>query len=170
MTAAQLLSRVPVPAAWVSAWDRLSLRERRLGIAATAVVLLAAAWWLVWQPIQDDTQRVRRELLLARAALATARAQTDELAGLQRAAANPAGADPRVAIERVLGERGLKAALTSVDVKDSRTYLTFAAIGFDALVGALDSLARADGLRVAEAALTSRIDPGTVRAEITLTR
>ena len=75
-----------------------------------------------------------------------------------------------MAIERALGERRLKRALTSLDVKDSRATLTFTAIDFDALVGLLDTLAKADGLRVVDATLVSRIDPGTVRAEIALAR
>ncbi len=166
----RILSRIPVPAAWMSAWNRMSMRERRPAIAASAFVLLAIFWALVWQPVLDDAQRARRELLLARTALATARAQTDELAGLQRAAASPANADPRIAVERVIGERGMKSSLTSLDAKDNRIQLTFAAIGFDALVGTLDSLAKTDGLRAVEVRLTSRVDPGTVRAEITLAR
>lgn len=165
---ARLLARMPFPPSWVNAWNRMSLRERRLAFAASAIVLLAISWALIWQPVLGDTQRARRELLLARIALATARAQTDELAGLQRAAANPASADPRIAVERVLGERGMKASLTSLEAKDNRIHLTFTAIGFDALVGALDTLAKSDGLRAVEATLTSRVDPGTVRAEITL--
>ncbi len=57
-----------------------------------------------------------------------------------------------------------------MEVKDNRAYVTFGAIGFDALVGALDALAKADGLRAVEATLTARVDPGTVRAELTLAR
>jgi len=34
----------------------------------------------------------------------------------------------------------------------------------------LDALAKTDGLRPLEATLTARVDPGNVRAEITLTR
>jgi general secretion pathway protein M len=166
----RILARMPLPPSWVSAWHRMSPRERWLALVASVIVILSVAWALIWQPVQDDTQRARRELLLARAALATARAQTDELAGLQRAAANPASADPRVAVERVLGERGVKASLTSLEAKDNRIHLTFTAVGFDALVGVLDALAKSDGLRAVEATLTSRVDPGTVRAEVTLAR
>ena len=167
---ARLLARISFPAAWVSTWDRLSSRERVLATAASVVVLLAALWGLVWQPLQDDTLRARRELLLARTALSSAQAQTAELSGLQRVTPTPASADPRIAIEQVLGERGLKAALTSLEIKDARAYVTFAAIGFDPLVSLLDALARTHGLRAVEVTLTSRVEPGSVRAEITLAR
>jgi type II secretory pathway component PulM len=152
----------------------MSSRERRLAMAATAVVLLAAAWAWIWQPMQEDMMRLRRDIPRDRAALATARAQIEEIAGLQREKPPAIGGrtdfDPRVAVERVLGERGLKAAVTSLEVKDNRAYVTFAAVSFDALVGALDTLAKTDGLRPVEVTLTSRVDPGTVRAEITLAR
>jgi len=169
MTAMRLLQRIPVPPAWLRAWDSLSSRERRFAFSAVAVVLLAAGWGLVWQPMQEDTERAREEGLRDRAALAVARAQAAEMAGLQRTAA-ASGGDPRLAIERVLAERSLKATVTSLEIKDNRAYVTFGAIGFDALVGALDALAKADGLRAVEATLTARVDPGTVRAELTLAR
>ena len=170
MIALRLSERIPVPPALALAWDRMSPRERRFAIAAVAVVLLAAAWGWLWQPLQEDSLRARRELVRDRAVLATARAQAAELTGLQRGTQTPPGGDSRVAIERVLGERGLQRALTSLEVKDNRTTLTFAAIGFNALVGVLDALAKTDGLRPLEATLTARVDPGNVRAEITLTR
>jgi type II secretory pathway component PulM len=170
VTPMRLRERIPVPQVLSRAWDRWSSRERGLAVTAAAVVLLAAAWSWVWQPMREDTLRMRRELVRDRAMLAVARTQSTEIAGLQRDAQNQPASDSRVAIERVLSERGLKGALTSLEIKDTRTTITFAAIGFDALVGLLDTLAKADGLRPVEATLTSRIDPGTVRAEIALSR
>ena len=170
MTAMTALKRFPVPPAFVRAWDRMSSRERGLAIAAIAAVLLAAAWSMVWQPMQDDTLRMQRDLSRNHAVLVAARAQVTEIAGLQRGAQLQYGGDSRKAIERVLGERGMLGALTALDVKETRTTITFAAVSFDALVGMLDELAKTDGLRPVDAMLTSRTDPGTVRAEITLAR
>ena len=84
MTAMRLRDRVPVPPAFVRAWDRLSLRERRLALATAAVVLLAAAWSVVWLPLQEGAPRARLELQRDRAVLAAARAQATEIAGLER--------------------------------------------------------------------------------------
>ena len=169
-----LLTRIPVPSLFVRAWDRWSSRERLLAVAAAAVVLLAAAWAVIWQPMQEDILRARRELQRDRATLAVARAQAVEITGLQRAtqiqSGSQTGPDSRLAVERVLGERALKPSLTSFEVKDNRAYITFAAIGFDALVAMLDALAKTEGLRPVEVTLTARVEPGTVRAEITLAR
>jgi type II secretory pathway component PulM len=170
MTALRLREHIPVPDALRRAWDRMSRRERRFTGAAAGVVLVAVAWSLVWQPMQEDSLRTRRDLQRERAVLAAARAQAAEIAGLQRGTQLNFSGDPRLAIERVLGERGLKGALTALEVKDNRTTITFTAIGFDALIGLLDTLAKADGLRVIEATLVSRMEPGTVRAEIALAR
>jgi type II secretory pathway component PulM len=170
MSAPHVLARIPVPRAWLSTWDRMSPREHRMVIAAATLVLAAIAWTWIWQAIQDDTVRARSDVQRDRAALAAARAQIEEMAGLQRVSQSAKTADPRVAVERVVAERGLKASLTSLDVKDNRTYVTFTAIEFDALVGVLDALAKADGLRPVEATLTPRIEPGTMRAEIALAR
>ncbi len=170
MTTMRLRDSVPIPPAFARAWDRMSPRERRLAVGAAAVVLLAAAWSLVWLPLQADASRARLELQRDRIELAAARAQATEIAGLERSVQPQFSGNPRVAIERVIGERGLQRAVTSVDVKDNRTNITFAAIGFDALVGLLDSLGKTEGLRAVDARLTSLVEPGALRAEITLAR
>ena len=170
MTALRMRDRIPVPPAFVRGWDRMSSRERRLAVGTGAVVLLVAAWTLVWLPLQEDVPRARADLQRDRAVLAAARAQATEIAGLERSAQPQFSGNPRVAIERVTGERGLQGAVTSLDVKDNRANVTFAAIGFDALVGLLDSLGKTEGLRAVDARLTSRVEPGALRAEVTLAR
>jgi type II secretory pathway component PulM len=82
----------------------------------------------------------------------------------------PRAADPRAAVERALAERSLRPAVTALDEKDGRVRLTFAAVRFDALVALLDALAKTDGLRAVEAVLAARVEPGTIRAELTLAR
>jgi type II secretory pathway component PulM len=152
------------------AWDGMSSRDHRLAVVVAAIVAFALAWLWLWRPLQDDTQRARRDLLRDRSTLAAARAQATEILGLQRGAQSAPAGDPRLAVERVLNERALKSSLTSLDVKDSRLYVTFTAIGFEALIGTLDALAKGDGLRPVEATLTPRVEQGSVRAEIALAR
>ena len=151
-------------------WDRASSRERWLVGIAAAVVILAAAWTWVWQPMQLDTTRMQRDLPRAKGVLAGMRAQVDDLATLQRTSAAAKTGDPRTAVERVLAERGLRPAVASLDVQDGRVRLTFAAVRFDALIPALDALRKTDGLRAVDIVLATRVEPGTVRAELTLAR
>jgi type II secretory pathway component PulM len=80
-------------------------------------------------------------------------------------------ADARADIERVLAERGLATGTAApIDWRDGRARVTLESARFDALVGALEALQRDAKLRVVEATLTARVEPGTVRAEIVLAR
>ena len=55
-------------------------------------------------------------------------------------------------------------------MRDNRVHVVLPEVRFDALVAALDALARDDGLRPVEASLTARVDPGTLRAELSFAR
>jgi type II secretory pathway component PulM len=134
------------------------------------VVALAIFWAIVWQPMVADTARLLRERTRDATVLAAARADAEEIAGLRRAPAAPRNGDARAAVERVLAERGLRPMLTSLEVQDGRVRTTFAAVRFDALTGALDTLAKNDGIFPVEITLTPRVEPGTLRAELTLAR
>ncbi len=61
-------------------------------------------------------------------------------------------------------------AVTSLDWRDGRAHVVLAAVGYDALIVALEALQRDARLRAVEATLTARVEPGTVRAELTLAR
>ena len=152
------------------AWERASSRERRLiglaGIAVTAALL----WAAVWEPMQLDIARMERDQARDKSMLAAARAQVAEIASLQQAAPRTRSQDVRVAVERTIAGRGLRADVTTLDVQDGRVRLVFAAIRFEALIGALDALARGDQVRPAEMVLSARVEPGTVRAEIMFSR
>ncbi|MGI8896555.1 MAG: type II secretion system protein GspM [Casimicrobiaceae bacterium] len=159
-----------IPPALRDYWERAALRERVLVAFGFAIVAAVVTWTFIWQPLLRDTERAQRDLRRDRAILASARVQADEIAGLAKSPATLKSSDPRSAVERVLTERQLRAAVTALDVQDNRVRVTFAAIHFDALVGALDVLAKTEGLRLVEATLTPRVAPGTVRAELALAR
>ncbi|MFO1396986.1 MAG: type II secretion system protein GspM [Burkholderiales bacterium] len=147
-------------------WEGASARERALVLLAIAVVVGAALYTTVWVPVTRDRERLARDLPVARAALATARAQADALLALQRAPATTRSDDPRATVERVLAERRLRPAVSLLDVADGRVRLTFGAVRFDALPDLLAALGR-EGVRTVEAVVTARVEPGTVRAEFT---
>jgi type II secretory pathway component PulM len=156
--------------ALAGAWDRASRRERALIALAAAVVAFAVLWLSLWQPMNADIARLERDLPRTQAVLAAARAQSDDLVALQRSSARAKTGDPRAAVERVLAERGLRAAAGTLDLQDGRVRLGFPTVRFDALVGLLDTLAKAEGLRAVDATLTARVEAGTVRADVTLAR
>jgi type II secretory pathway component PulM len=93
-----------------------------------------------------------------------------EISGLARLPPKAAPADARAALERILVQQNLRSAVTQLDWRDGRAHVVLAAVGYDALVGALETLQRDAGLRAVEATLTARVEPGTVRADFTLAR
>jgi type II secretory pathway component PulM len=151
-------------------WERASPRERTLLAAAALVVVAALGWTVVWQPMTADIARLQRDNARDHAVLDAARAQAADLIALARDTRPAPGADPRAAVERVIAERGLRPAVASIDVQDGRVRVLFTSVRFDTLAAVLDALARADGVRLADAVLTTRVEPGTIRAELTFVR
>lgn len=154
----------------LAAWQaRASPRERWLVGTALALVLAAAGWAWVLDPLQRDLAATGDAARDARAALARAQGQADALAGLARASA-PAPAAPGPATERLLAQRGLRAAVTSLQARDARVDLMFEAIDFVALTGFVDAMGREARLFPVEVLLAARTTPGSVRAEIAFAR
>ena len=163
-----MLRWLPSPIA--SAWDRASLRERRLALVAAAMVVIGLGWALLWQPLNSDVERAREERARVNTLLALTRASFDEGAGLVRASPKVNAADPRSAVARAFADRGLRIPAGGIDMRDNRVHIVLPEVRLDALVAALDALARDDGLRPVEASLTARVDPGTLRAELSFAR
>jgi type II secretory pathway component PulM len=162
------LSRREALAQW---WQLRSRSERMLLAAAAGIAAFALAWLVVWQPLARDTDRLGRRIESERATLADARRRADEIAGLARNAPSIAPADPRAALDALLARQDLKTAAATIErVDNERIRLTFDAIGFDALTAFLDALQRDARLRAVELVATARVEPGQVRADITLAR
>lgn len=168
MATSRMTLRAPVPMSqW---WSAKSHGERRIIAGLALVVAAALAWWAVWQPLNRDIAAMRAANTRGGVALAEARRMTDEIASLSRMAALGGNTDPRADLERVLVQQNLRAALTQQDWKDGRARLVFGAVAYDPLVASLEALQRETRLRVVEATLTARVEPGTVRAELVLAR
>jgi type II secretory pathway component PulM len=159
-----------VPPGLAAAWDRASRRERRIVAAGAIVVALAVAWGLVWQPLRADIVRTQDERVRIGTLLAQTRASFEDGAGLARATPKEGAVDLRGAVARALGDHGIRVAPGSIDLRDNRAHVVLSDVRFDALVAGLAALARDDGIRAVDATLTARVDPGTVRAELTFAR
>ena len=152
-------------------WQLRSRSERVLLTAAAGSVALALVWLFVWLPLAHDTDRLGRQIENDRATLADARRRADAIAGLARNAPSVVPAEPRPALDAVLAQQNLKVAATTIErVDNERIRLTFNAIGFDALTAFLDALQRDARLRAVELVATARVEPGQVRADVTLAR
>lgn len=154
----------------IDAWIRAGARAR-IAVAAIVVALLAAAA-LVWivVPLQDAVGRARADLARERMVLATARSQLAEDASLVHAIAPARANDAAAAVDRVLAGHGLVPLSGARADTDGRIDVVVPDARFDTLVRALDALSHDEGVRVVEATLLARAAPGSVRAEIVLTR
>jgi type II secretory pathway component PulM len=160
--------RAPAPVArWLAG---KSPGERRVAVAIAVVAGLALLWVAFWQPLARDTAALRASRPGSAAALASARQMSAEIAGLARTTAPPAQTDVRAGLERILAQHNLRGALTQLDWQDGRARVVFAAVGYDALIAVLEALQREVQLRAVNMALTARVEPGVVRAELTLAR
>ena len=162
------LLRVPAPIAnWMA---EHSPAEQRIAVALAIVVAGALVWLAAWQPMTRDVASLRAARAANALALAEARAMTKEIGGLVRSQTISAPADPRPDLDRVLAQQNLRPAVTNLDWRDGRAHVVLPAVSYDALIAALEALHRDARLRVVEATLTARVEPGTVRAELTLAR
>ena len=157
-----------LPAGVARALDAASPRERRLVVTAALVVVLAVLYVVAWTPLTRDIERARDNLARDRATLA-AMQRLDASSAAPASVSPPAAVEPRAAVLAALDARGLRGA-AQVDLREGRVSMVLGAVPLDALVGVADDLQRTAGLRVVEARLLARVEPGTVRAEITLGR
>lgn len=151
-------------------WNAKTARERGLFAALASIAVATAFWVMLWQPLVRDTEAMRAAHAQSALALAEAGRMEAEAAGLARAPAPADAADDRGILERTLTQHGLRGAATQLTWEDGRAHLVFGGVAYDALIAVLEALQREARLRVVEAMLAARVEPGMVRAEITLAR
>jgi len=152
---------------WRQWWQLRSPAERTASLIVGGIALVLVAWLLVWQPLTSETERLERRLMEQRAALATARRQADEIAALARSAVDPSPRDARADVESALARQGLKA--TAIDRgEDQRLRVTLDAVSFEALTRLLEALQRDARLNAVDLTAAARVEPGQVRAEMTV--
>jgi type II secretory pathway component PulM len=148
-------------------WQLRSSAERSAWIVAGGIAIVLIAWALIWQPLTRDIERLERRVVEQRTALVTARRQADEIAALARRTVEPAPRDARADVDSALARQGLKA--TAIDRgDDQRLRVTLDAVSFEVLASLLEALQRDARLSAADVTATARVEPGQVRAEMTL--
>jgi type II secretory pathway component PulM len=153
----------------IARWWRARPAASRARIAATSIAsALVIAVLAVAQPLVRSADATRALLARDGAALAEARARVADITSLSRAAV--VTGDAKRDVDRVLAETGLRTSLAQIEWQDARARLTFESVPFDALVRMLEAMQRDARMRVVDAKLIARVEPGTVRAELALAR
>jgi type II secretory pathway component PulM len=148
-------------------WQARSRAERKALVAAMAGVAVLLVWLLLLRPMERDSELLGRQLASARATLVEATRQADDIATLARSTPLPASREARAELDAAMAKTGIKPiAVDRVD--NQRWRVTLDAIGLDTLASVLTTLQRDAHLRAVELTATARVEPGYVRAEMTL--
>jgi type II secretory pathway component PulM len=153
--------------AWRDRWAVLAPRERGMLVAGAIVVVGALLYAFLWRPLVDDLPRARADAERAERRLASATASASVAASR---AQSPARGPLDASIRGALARHNLSAADATLEVAGARAALTIPSIRFATLVALVDTLARSDAVHVVDATITARVEPGAVRAELTLAR
>jgi general secretion pathway protein M len=147
-----------------------SPRERGMIGAAALASAIALLWWGLWQPLTADVARLRAAIPQARASLADGRRMADAIPALERTRRAAPGGTLRAEVERVLAASVGPMPGAQLDAQGDRLRVTLPAVPFTAVATLLEALQRDGQVRLLEATLTARLDPGVVRAELLLAR
>ena len=166
LRATRTASRAPSPIArWMAT---KSPGERRTVVLLLIFVVVAVLWSMLWVPLTRDIASLRLAHAANASALAEAREQAKEASELARTGSAATAFDARAELDRAL--LPLRPAVTSLEWRDERAQLVFAAISYERLVGLLEAVQQDAKLRAVEVTLTARVEPGMVRADLTLAR
>ncbi|HEY7788132.1 MAG TPA: type II secretion system protein GspM [Casimicrobiaceae bacterium] len=158
------------PRSLTRTWDAGRASQRTAWTAIAIAVAIAAALVAFAFPLREAIARARDDVARNRLVLDIARARVAANATLIRAVAPARSPDLRAATDREMTKRGLSYAVVDAPTGEGSLRIVIAAAPFDTLIRALDTLAHTDGVRVSDASVSARVDPGTVRAELALTR
>jgi general secretion pathway protein M len=157
----------------MKAWlDSLAERERRMVIAAAAIVILSLLYMLIVSPLLNTNETLRASV--AEKASDYEWMQSRAAEARSRVLAGPASQkkDSRTLIARVTSEMRTK-NITPVQVRpqgETRLNLTLRDVNFINLMDRLEHLQSSFDIRVANATIEPGSDAGLVNAQLTLAR
>ncbi|WP_018881437.1 type II secretion system protein GspM [Thioalkalivibrio sp. ALE30] len=160
-------------------WNNLQSREQRLLLAGGLILLIAAGFLGVIEPLLDSREQARERLAEARAELAWMHANASAAAAAASRDRGSAQADPRPRLEgRSLiahvdasaRASGLGEHLARARPSETGVNVHLEAVPYSALMRWLGELEQEDGVVPGRILLERVVDPGRVNAELFLTR
>jgi len=154
-------------------WQQLSLREKRLVIIASIVVVITLVYFMIWEPLQDGIQTSRVRIKAQNDTLLQMREQAAEakqlMAAQRQAGANVGSSSLLVIIERTAQQKNLKSRLQKVQPEGQdgvRVWVENAS--FDQLIDWLALLENRNTIYVSEIIIERQKEPGRVNSRILL--
>lgn len=154
-------------------WNQLSVRDQRVLMLGSAMLLLIAGWLLVWEPLREARDNWRLRLSAAEADHAFMRAVAPQLQTLtaqrNQAVVAPDGRSLLARVDATARQSGVGDALLRVEpVSATQVRVSFQGASFDALVQWMEQLASAQGVRLGDFSAHRVAGVGRVDARITL--
>ncbi len=144
---------------------RLSLRERWLIALGLPLLLIAAGWIYLWQPLQADRAAISMRIAEAR----TLQAALDRYPeGSSAGPAAVAGARPPVSSRVTRSAEAAGIVLSRLEPLGTGLTVLVDAAAFDDIIGWIAQMESAEGLRLGGIELARRADPGVVSARLEL--
>lgn len=154
--------------AWLAFWKERSSRERRAIGGGLTVLLLAALYAYLWQPMNDQRQRMRARLPELRAQAATMRSLAPEvprLKAMRMVAAIPAGG-LQGALETAARAEGMHDAISQISPQPgNRARVVLAAVNFDQLLKWVAHLQTQSRVHLESCHIEALEQPGMVKIE-----
>jgi general secretion pathway protein M len=151
-------------------WASLQARERRLLGTGAAVVALALAYLIAFEPAYAGRQRLAKELPALRAQLAQMEglaAEARRLSG-QASQAVDSPQQLKAQLEQSVEAAGLKGSLAQLSVSGDLIDVRFKSVPLAAWLGWFDTALRETRLRAVDMAVDREAAPGVVSARLTL--
>lgn len=150
-------------------WRALARRERRMVIAAVAVVLVAVGYLLLFEPAWRGSRALEAELPGLRRQAAQMEAMAGEARRLTSAPQQQAGVPAlRRQLESSVEAAGLKPFLSQVQVNGELIEMRFAQVPYEQWLAWVDPALREARLRVVDASVQREATAGVVSARLTL--
>ena len=155
-------------------WQQLSLREKRLVIFTSIVVIITLVYLLIWEPLQDGIQTSRNRVKAQNDILAQIHQQATEARQLlatqkQADSTSRSNSSLLVIIERTAQTKNLKSRLQKVQPEGQdgvRVWVENAS--FDELIDWLALLENRNTIYVSEIIIERQKEPGRINSRIFL--
>jgi general secretion pathway protein M len=151
-------------------WTNLSIREQKIIIIATAILIIMIAYFLIWSPLSDSVNMLQRNVTQDRELLSWMKATVPHIAASnQNNTLHPiTEAELFSTVQQSLLSSGLKSSLQNIEQqKEGTVKLSFKSVSFDKLIDWLISLQQNFGINPVEVSLDKN-NEGLVKGSVIL--
>jgi len=142
-------------------WQQLNLREQRLVMAMSALILIFSVYGLIWQPLNEKIASTKAKVARQQALLTWVAENTERYQQVKRSGRSNTGASLSSIVNRT--SRVNNIVITRMQPQGDDLQVWIDEISFNQLLSWLEQLASSEGLLVKNIDLSLAEQPGVVR-------